>query len=215
MGRHRTIDDTELLTIARRVFAAQGHAATTRDVARAAGISQSVLYQRFPSKDDLFFAAMLPDPPDLPTLLGVLDEWVSDGDAHLRGVAGRILAYFEQSMPVVLHLVTHPSFSAATVADLHERVLVPDLIAGLAARMRELAQRGLVAPVDATTAAETLISALHSLAMFAVIREPGIQVFPRERLDQVMDVLWHGFGPRAVSPGSQGDSTSAERPRHG
>ncbi len=51
MGRHRTIDESELLGIARQVFQERGHTATSRVVARVVGISQAVLYQPFRTKD--------------------------------------------------------------------------------------------------------------------------------------------------------------------
>ena len=53
MGRTKTVDDDELLRRAREVFRQSGHTASTREVARAAGISQAVLYQRFGSKNNL------------------------------------------------------------------------------------------------------------------------------------------------------------------
>src|SRR6516162_1159464 len=73
MGRHKTITDEEVLGIARRIFRAQGHTATTREIAQAAGISEAILYQRFGSKNELFFAAMHPRGPDLEQLLGPKD----------------------------------------------------------------------------------------------------------------------------------------------
>src|SRR4051812_6998486 len=85
MGRHKTISDQEVLRVARDVFRAQGHTATTRAIAEAAGISEAVLYQRFGSKDELFFAAMRPSGPDVEELLGPEDP---PGDAltYLRAV---------------------------------------------------------------------------------------------------------------------------------
>jgi AcrR family transcriptional regulator len=70
MGRNKTVEDEEVLAAAREVFRRGGHAASTRDVARAAGVSQAVLYQRFGSKEELFFRAMAPEPLDIAALLG-------------------------------------------------------------------------------------------------------------------------------------------------
>ena len=58
MGRQKTISDEQVLRVARDLFRDKGHTATTREIAQAAGISEAILYQRFGSKDDLFFAAM-------------------------------------------------------------------------------------------------------------------------------------------------------------
>src|SRR5262245_16666657 len=63
MGRQKTISDEEVLRIARDVFLEKGHIATTREIAQAAGISEAILYQRFGSKQELFFTAMRPTGP--------------------------------------------------------------------------------------------------------------------------------------------------------
>ena len=88
MGRQKTISDDEVLRIARDLFRARGHTATTREIAEAVGVSEAVLYQRFGSKDELFFAAMVPQPPDVEQLLGPKDP-PEDAHAYLRAVSGR------------------------------------------------------------------------------------------------------------------------------
>jgi AcrR family transcriptional regulator len=60
MGRRKLVEDDALLAVAREAFVERGIAASTRDIARRAGISEAVIYQRHPTKADLFFAAMVP-----------------------------------------------------------------------------------------------------------------------------------------------------------
>jgi AcrR family transcriptional regulator len=47
MGRKKTISDDELLDVARRAFVDEGFAASTREIARRAGVSEGVIFQRF------------------------------------------------------------------------------------------------------------------------------------------------------------------------
>src|SRR5438105_718615 len=112
MGRHKTISDDEVLTIARKLFREQGHTATTRTLAEVAGISEGVLYQRFGSKDELFFAAMRPRGPDLEQLLGS-KEPAEDARTYLRGTVVRLGKYFADVIPLALRVMTHPSFDPA------------------------------------------------------------------------------------------------------
>src|SRR5215468_10137273 len=93
MGRQKTITDEEVLRIARTIFRAQGHTATTREIAQAAGISEGVLYQRFGSKDELFFTAMRPRGPDVEQLLGPKDP-SEDALTYLHAVVVRLGEYF-------------------------------------------------------------------------------------------------------------------------
>ena len=96
MGRQKTITDEEVLRVARALFREQGHTATTREIAHVAGVSEAVLYQRFGSKDQLFFAAMHPRGPDLEQLLGPKDP-TGDALTYLRTVV--LGAHLERMAP--------------------------------------------------------------------------------------------------------------------
>src|SRR5262245_55774446 len=104
MGRKKTITDDEVLRIARNIFRQQGHTATTRDIAQAAGISEAILYQRFGSKDHLFFAAMHPRGPDLEELLGPEDP-LGDARSYLRATVVRLGEHFAEIIPLALHVM--------------------------------------------------------------------------------------------------------------
>ncbi len=62
MGRRPTIADDDILAAAHEAFVEYGLAASTRDIARRAGVSEGVLFQRHGTKANLFFAAMAPPP---------------------------------------------------------------------------------------------------------------------------------------------------------
>src|SRR5260370_35162729 len=115
MGRQKTISNDEVLGIARDLFRARGHGATMRQIAEAAGVSEGVLYQRFGSKDDLFFAAMHPRGPDIEQLLGPKDP-LDDARIYLRSVVVRIGKYFAEVIPLALRVMTHPSFDPGSLA---------------------------------------------------------------------------------------------------
>src|SRR5215813_13882337 len=102
MGRKKTISDVEVLEIARHIFRQHGHTATTRQIAEAAGISEAILYQRFGSKDELFFAAMHPRGPDLEELLGPNDPR-EDAATYLHAAVVRLGKHFADTIPLAMH----------------------------------------------------------------------------------------------------------------
>jgi len=109
MPRPRSIDDATLLEAARKVFVEKGPGASTREIARRAGVSEGVLFQRYATKADLFFAALAPPAADPGSILAVGDDAVGNV-AALEEAALRILAYFRETMPLLLPLVNHPAF---------------------------------------------------------------------------------------------------------
>src|SRR5260221_452238 len=146
MGRPKTISDDEVLRIARDIFREHGHTASTREVAQAAGISEAILYQRFGSKDGLFFAAMHAMGPDLEALLGPEDP-PDDAREYLRTVLRRLGAYFGEVIPLALRVMMHPSFDPASLS--HTTPAGPaELREGLARRIASLARRGRLAAPD-------------------------------------------------------------------
>ena len=70
MSRPRTIDDAQILDVARKIFLERGMRASTASIARAAGVSEGTIFKRFDTKQELFFASMgLPRPIEAARLL--------------------------------------------------------------------------------------------------------------------------------------------------
>jgi AcrR family transcriptional regulator len=189
MGRQKTITDDEVLRIARNLFREQGHTATTREIAQAAGISEAVLYQRFGSKDQLFFAAMHPRGPDLEQLLGPPSE---DALAYLHAVVGRLGEHFAEVLPLALRVMMHPSFDPARLAGAHPGGPAV-IVEGLGERLAALARRGELALPSAAVAARLLVSLAHDWALRRLHGMPSQGV---RELKEMVDVVWEGLRPR-------------------
>ena len=193
MGRHKTISDDDVLRIARDLFRTRGHAATTRQIAKAAGISEGVLYQRFGSKDALFFAAMHARGPDIEQLLGP-EQPVGDARNYLCTVLRRLGEYFAEVIPLALRVMMHPSFEPASLSRTTPGGPV-ELREGLAKRLASLARRKRLKVSDEIVLARLLLSLAHDWALqIALTHRPAA---PNDRrLEGYVDTLWDGLQPR-------------------
>src|SRR5262249_17897783 len=104
MGRNKTITDQELLQHARAVFLKHGRAGSTKEIARRAGISEAVLFQRFRAKRDLAIAALHPVAIDAKEALQ-LDSLSQDFRKALTQIGKRMLALFHQVIPASMQLI--------------------------------------------------------------------------------------------------------------
>jgi AcrR family transcriptional regulator len=200
------------LEVARRLFGEKGHATSTREIAREAGISEAVLYQRFASKDALFFASMQPPGPDLDDLLAP-DFTDRGARERLDEIAARMLGYFRVVIPSFLHLFTHPAFEPKT----HLRALhdppAHGLIGALAALLKGLVAEGHIGPADPAATAALIVAAVHSVAMFELFGEHRA-IEPRAAVRPLLDALWSGLDPGRCEP-SDPSKPSAKASRRG
>lgn len=190
MGRHKTISDDQVLGIARGLFRARGHDVTTREIAQAAGISEAILYQRFGSKDDLFFAAMRPKGPDVEALLGPREP-LEDAPAYLRAVILRIGRHFAEAIPLALRVMTHPSFDSGSLTRAHPNAAAV-LREGLAERLTVLARRKQIATGSVAATARILVSLAHDWALAGAM-SPGGPPRRSAELTKMVDLLWEGL----------------------
>jgi AcrR family transcriptional regulator len=191
VGRQKTITDAEVLRIARNIFREQGHTATTRDIAQAAGISEAVLYQRFGTKHDLFFAAMDTWESDIERLLGPKDP-PEDALTYLHKVVERVAKHFAEVIPVALRVMTHPSFDPSMLTRVQPGG-PPALQEGLGERLTSLVRRGELAMPNTAVAARLVLSLTHDWALRRVhwASPRGVR-----ELKEMVDVLWEGLRPR-------------------
>jgi AcrR family transcriptional regulator len=190
MGRHKTISDEDVLLIARDVFRRHGHTASTRQIADAAGISEAVLYQRFGSKDHLFFAAMHATGPDIEEILGPVEP-AEDARTYLRSVVSRLGKYFGDVIPLALRVMTHPSFNLQTLERLQPRGPA-SLHEGLARRLQSLARRRLIRLRSPAVTARLLASLAHDWALGNVLAH-GVPTKGIRELQGMVDIVWEGL----------------------
>ena len=195
MPRPRRIDDATLLAAAREVFVEQGPGATTREVARRAGVSEGLLFQRYKTKADLFFAALAPPAADPGSVLPSGEAAVGDRLA-LEEAALRMLAYFRETMPLLLPLVNHPAFDPERF---FHHTAPASLQAWIDALVRFLdAQRAPESkPTDARGAATLLTSALFGVALIDTAGIHGVPLSD-DAIRSMVRALWDGIAGSSV-----------------
>ena len=191
MARPRVIEEARILAAARTVFIAKGAEADTRLVAEAAGVSQAVLFQRYGTKKRLFFASMLPKPPDLSGLLGPTPaNSEKAARAYLGGLASRLLAWLDDALPGSLRAALHPDFTDA-LTNAHAPTGAEAIQSAISDRLRTMQSAGtLHTDVDPDIVARTLLEFLHGQALVALLVAPEpVQT----RAERCVALIWRGL----------------------
>jgi AcrR family transcriptional regulator len=193
VGRRKIIEDEQLLAKARDIFIREGISVGSRQIAQEIGISSSVLFQRFGSKEELFFAAMTPPAPDLAVLL-TEDDSTAPPEVRVERIAAGLLEYFRQLAPVLASLSTHPAFHYPTFAERHPASSMEELIGGLMAAMTAQHRSGEIDCPDAGPVVLNLVAVAYALAMFERIGVHDGQ-FTQDTVQALARVLWRGIAP--------------------
>lgn len=99
MARTKTISDEQILDAARRMFEEHGFAATTSQIADAAGVSEGSIFRRWNSKDELMIAALGIRRPEWLDTVGALGESDRELEEQLTVLADQILDFFLEHLP--------------------------------------------------------------------------------------------------------------------
>jgi AcrR family transcriptional regulator len=167
LSRTKEIDDQTLLDACRAVFLREGLGVSTRRLAQQVGVSEGVLFQRFHTKDALFFACMRLPPPALDDALAkALARKSVEAGLVVLGVAA--LAYLRVQMPVVLLVLAHPKHRDGSWSSADGHHLLGDargLHRSFDAILAAHAAKGGPPPRQRAALVELLISALLVRAM--------------------------------------------------
>jgi AcrR family transcriptional regulator len=192
MGRKKLLTDEQLLQHARAVFLEQGIGGSTKTVANRAGISEAAVFKRYPTKASLFLAALRPQPPDIMTIFPARSP---GQDAHeaLIEICRNMLAYFRGLMPQVLHLMTYPGCDPQSIFSSFPSPPPVILTQGMVTFLEEAERRGEIRAADRLATAALLVSAMHSLAIFELMKVPGHDSMDMA-VERFIEALWKGLG---------------------
>lgn len=195
MGRPKTIETSELLAVARKVFRQHGPTATTRHVAKAAGITQAVLYQRFKTKDALFLAALTQHAASLAPLTGI-DAGKHSPKSYLSLFAARAKDHFRSAMPSILSHAAHPKYGKEMMGQIHGHNRAGEIAAMLCLRLQAWQQAGLIRKMEPRIFAFAFIHALHSMAMVELLSGDDENfTTPPKDMQAFVDLFWQGLKP--------------------
>ena len=192
MGRNKTISDAELLGVARKAFVELGFNVSTREIARRAGVSEGVLFQRFVTKEDLFFTAMIPPPSDLDELF---QSAPSEGPELIEKITLSMLEYFRATLPVLTRLMAHPAFRFEEFARRQPESPLVTLRRDLTQFMAREIGAGRIGDVNPGAAALLVWSTANTIAFFEHMGAHDGHM-PPAIVRAAVQGLWTGLAPR-------------------
>jgi AcrR family transcriptional regulator len=102
MSRPISISDDQILEAARVVFVRNGISATTKEIARQAGVAEGSIFRRFSTKEALFAAAVMNPRP--PIWVRELDHLVGQGEPreNLIHITLGMMRFLQEMLPLVM-----------------------------------------------------------------------------------------------------------------
>jgi AcrR family transcriptional regulator len=200
MGRPRLIADEAILTAAREIFLAPGAAATTQDVALRVGLSQAAIFKRFPTKQELFLAAMVSgnDRQD------IIERFQKRAKAYgvkraLVGLGDDLLPLFRRMLPLLmLSWSNRAEFGfpkAMTGGSYPPTRAAREVVTFMESEMRARRLR----KHDPWLVTRAFVGSLQNYALMELLSkgaEPMIPALPpKEYVRGLVDVLWKGIAP--------------------
>ncbi len=135
--------------------------ATTKEIARAAGLSEAMIYKVFVDKTDLFLGVLKERSPGI-GMVGDLDARTGkDLRVTLRTVAADLLAFYLETFPMAASLFSDPDLLVRHRAALRVRGVGPEAVVVAMTQWLDTERRaGRIEPVVPTaTVADLLVGA--------------------------------------------------------
>jgi len=197
---------SHLIDVAERLLAERPVSAiTTRDIARAAQVSNGVLYNYFAGKDDLLVTALVRrfgsivarQNAELPAPGTATVE--EDLNAYARAFLGQIA----EALPLVAALLTEPALLHRFFQEIHGESFGPQLtFMRLAEYLRGERELGRLPAMDVEAATDLLVGATSLVALTHALGAPNVDV--ATRLPAMVGLLMRGL---AVTPPAQPSGT--------
>ena len=207
----------QLLRVAMRLFSQRGfRGTTTKEIARAAGVSEAMVFRHFATKEDLYSAILdhkacaggMTDPREL------VAEAIQrkDDRAVFEGLANGMMSH-HQNDTEFLRLLTHSALEGHQLADMFWETTVRVMYDFLGSYIRERQRDGAFREIDTAIVVRAFAGMVihHSLNNTLWDKTKRILNISNERAaKEFTNILLHGIAREAsVSPGGNGKRTKA------
>lgn len=167
---------------------------TTKEIGRAAGLSEAMLYKVFRDKTDLFMGVLTERLPQVAMLRSGAAEYVGAATVgeNLRKLVAQLLAFYLESFPIAASLFSDPDLLRAHNEALRARDAGPHRVAEGVATYLSAEQRGgrVTATVHTPMMAELLVGACLHRAFLIRFRGESISQAEIERFaESLADTL--------------------------
>ena len=197
MARRATIRTDEILQVAREVFLQRGADAPTAEIARRAGVSEGSIFRRFPTKQELFLAAMGMD-TDPPWLEELEQLATDDVRQELCDLALHIIDSVREMVPRMMLLWSSRELGGQIMRDQAgspRRKLV-----ALTDYFDRQMRAGRMRMAHPEICARIFVGSIFN---FAFLEAMGIEVHgpidAKTYVQSLVDTLWQGLAPQTES----------------
>lgn len=210
----------QLLLVAMRLFSQRGfRGTTTKEIARAAGVSEAMVFRHFATKEDLYTAILdhkacaggLKDPREL-----VADAIKRKDDiAVFEGLAIGLMNH-HQNDTEFLRLLTHSALEEHQLADMFWETTVRSMYDFLGGYIHERQRDGAFREIDTAIVVRSFVGMIihHSLNNTLWDKTRRILNISNERAaKEFTDILLHGIAQKARASLSENGKRSANLAR--
>jgi AcrR family transcriptional regulator len=190
----------QLLEVAARLFAKRGFArTTTREIARAAGVSEGAIYRHFRSKEELLFTYVRRAVVgSANSLLSGLEE--ASADEWVRAIFRNRFELAERNSPLLKVVIGEAFFNERFAAEYSRTVFEP-MVRLLEAQIALRVESGDFRPVDAALAARSMMGLFFSALFWNVLYDPlGERPAQTDIIEGIAGVFLDGVRCRVAEP---------------
>jgi AcrR family transcriptional regulator len=189
-----------LIDVAERLLEVQPPAGlTAREIARAAGVSDGVLYNHFADKDEVVIAALLRRFEQLSIRFqaSLPPAGVEPLHDSLEKIAKAALEFHSAGLPLVAGLISSPKLLRRFFDEIHGHgATMPAGVAGLARYFHDEQTRGRIsAELEPMALVTTMFGAVLTVALAQHLTGAG-HVPPERHLAAIVETLLRGALPR-------------------
>lgn len=193
MSRPRKISCEQIIETARKLFLQQGIGVSTAAIAKEMGVSEGLIFKRFPTKDELFLAAMCPPETTLDQFIAAR---VGHGDVrqNIRELCNQVIGHLREVLPRMMLMFAHHCSPPLEWMKNHPSPPPLRLLRQICRYLEEETNLGRIASNHTQILARILLGSLHNYVFLEIIGADRQVPLPQHIfVHELVELVWKGI----------------------